>query len=166
MKSWQEDLLSVTEDALCEREIFARIEAAAWALGFERVAYGFRAPLPMSNPRTVLLDNYPQAWRDRYAQAGYLHIDPTVLHCRRSQAPLVWTNRLFEHVKTLWEEAQSFGLKVGWAQSSLDGVGVGGMLTLTRSSQALTSAELAENQHKMRWLVHVAHMALARVLKA
>jgi DNA-binding CsgD family transcriptional regulator len=165
MKSWQEDLLSVIEDALCEREILARIEAATLILGFEHVAYGFRAPLPLSNPKTVLLNNYPQAWRERYAQAGYLYTDPTVLHGRRSQSPLVWTDRVFENAMSLWEEAQSFGLKVGWAQSSLDGLGVGGMLTLSRSCESLSAKELEANQQKMRWLVHITHMALARLLK-
>ncbi len=56
MKSWQEDLLEVTEDALCEREVFARVETAALALGFEQVAYGFRAPLPVTN--SILVSDF------------------------------------------------------------------------------------------------------------
>lgn len=166
MKSWQEDLLDATEAVECEHEIFARIEAAARALGFDNVAYGFRAPLPLSNPRTVLLNNYPQAWREQYAKQGYLLTDPTVLHGRRSQHPLVWTDAVFADAQPLWEDAKSHGLRFGWAQSSLDGLGVGGMLSLSRAVEPLTPRELEAKQQKMRWLVHVAHMALARAIKA
>ena len=110
MKSWQEELLNVSEGAQCEREIFSRIEVAAMKLGFEHVAYGFRAPLPLSNPKTVLLNNYPQAWSDRYKQAGYLHTDPTVAHGRKSQVPVVWSDQLFGNCKAMWHEAQSVGV--------------------------------------------------------
>jgi LuxR family transcriptional regulator len=165
MKTWQEDLLSIVDHATRGEEIFPRIESAAKALGFEFCAYGFRAPLPVSNPRVVMLNNYPQVWRDRYAQAGYLRTDPTVLHARRSRTPLVWNDSVFAGTAALWEEAQSVGLRVGWAQSSLDGVGVGGMLTLARSYEPLTANELEANQDKMRWLVHVSHMSLGHTIK-
>jgi LuxR family transcriptional regulator, quorum-sensing system regulator SolR len=166
MKSWQEDLLAVTEKAASEHEIFQRIQAAARSLDFEHCAYGFRAPLPLTNPRSVLLNDYPAAWRERYEAAGYLHTDPTVQHGRRSQVPLVWDDKLFASATQLWDEARSFGLRVGWAQSSLDGLGVGGMLTLSRSRETITPHELECKEQQMRWLVHTAHMSLARVLKA
>ena len=89
MRDWQEDFLRIAEQATCEREIFPRIEAAARTLGFDYCAYGWRYPLPISNPRTVILNNYPDGWRARYAAANYLRTDPTVLHGRRSQEPLV-----------------------------------------------------------------------------
>jgi LuxR family transcriptional regulator len=167
MKSWQEDLLDlVSDNATCERELFRRIESAAIALGFEHVAYGFQSPLPLSRPKITLLNNYPQSWQVCYAQAGYLQIDPTVAHGRRSQAPIIWSDQIFAGAQGLWDEARAHGLRVGWAQSSLDGLGAGGMLTLSRSGELLSAKELEANQQKMRWLVHVAHMALARSLKA
>lgn len=165
MNNWQEDLLSSAVQARCEDTIFAHVEAAANALGFEHCAYGYRAPLPLSNPRIILRNNYPQGWRERYAQAGYMQCDPTVLHGRKSQAPLVWSGEVFKDTASLWEEAQAFGLRVGWAQSSLDGLGTGGMLTLARSAAPLTSKELEVHQPKMRWLTHVAHLALSRIFK-
>lgn len=64
MKNWQEDLLDIFSDAQASTsDVFEHIEAAALALGFEHVAYGFKAPLPLSEPKVVLLNNYPQAWR-------------------------------------------------------------------------------------------------------
>lgn len=166
MKSWQEDLLGVTDCAQDEHKAFHMIGAAAGALGFECCAYGLRVPLPISSPQTVMLNNYCAAWQHRYASANYLEIDPTVLHGRRSPKPLVWTDAVFESTPTLWDEAQSYGLRVGWSQSSLDAVGVGGMLTLSRASDPLSESELAANEVKMRWLVNIAHLTLSRIVSA
>lgn len=166
MKSWQEDLIDVvSEDATCEREVFKRLEDAAIALGFEHVAYGFQSPLPLSRPKVTLLNNYPGSWQERYVQAGYLKVDPTVARGRRSQAPIIWTDQVFADAQSLWDEARAHGLRIGWAQSSLDGLGAGGMLTLSRSCQSLTPQELDANQLKMRWLVQVAHLAFSRLLR-
>jgi len=165
--SWQEHLLDlITEDARCEQKVFARVEAAGIALGFDYVTYGYRAPLPVSNPRIVMLSNYPQAWRDRYVQAAYVRVDPTVQHAAKSRAPLVWSEALFANARPLWEEAQSFGLAFGWAQSCVDGLGVRGMLTLARSHEPLSQLELDAKQQQMRCLAHVAHTALSRSLRA
>ena len=40
--------------------------------------------------------------------------------------------------KDFWEEARSYGLNVGWAQSSRDFIGTRGMLTLARSTDQLS----------------------------
>lgn len=40
--------------------------------------------------------------------------------------------------KDFWEEARSYGLNVGWAQSSRDFIGTRGMLTLARSNDQLS----------------------------
>jgi LuxR family quorum-sensing system transcriptional regulator SolR len=50
------------------------------------------------------------------------------------------------------------------AQSSLDGHGVGRMLTLARSSGGILPNELCANEVKMRWLTNMAHIALFRRL--
>ena len=163
MNTWQGDLLGITDAGRTADEVFEKIESASRALGFEYCAYGLRVPTPISNPRTVMLSNYPLDWQARYASAGYLATDPTVAHGRLSQTPLPWTDALFNATPTLWEESQSFGLRYGWAQSSLDAVGVGGMLSLARSCEVLSPAELAKQEVKMRWLVNISHMALSRI---
>ena len=166
MKTWQEDLLMLLEGADCEHEIFDRITAAAGALGFDHCAYGLQILEPVSNPRTILLNNYPDGWRSRYEEAEYLRVDPTVAHGRRSPQPIVWNERLFAPARAMWEEARSFGLCFGWAQSSLDVFGGGGMLTLSRARGALTPAELASEEIRFRWLTHVGHLMLSRVFNA
>ncbi|HEV3106713.1 MAG TPA: autoinducer binding domain-containing protein [Trinickia sp.] len=164
MTSWAEELLHELVCTSSDTEIFNKIEAAAHDLGFEYCAYGLRAPWPMSKPKTRVLSNYPQTWQKRYQEARYVDIDPTVRHARRSQAPVVWSDALFAGVPEFWSEAQAHGLRFGWAQSAFDNCGVGGMLTLARSSEPLDAAELAEHELKMRWLVNTAHLSLKRVL--
>lgn len=164
MNSWQEDVLNTIDGISCHREVFGKITDAARSLGFEHCAYGMRVPLPLSNPRTVMLNNYPVAWQERYAQCGYLNIDPTVSLGRRTVVPIIWSDSVFEPAWNMWGEARDHGLRVGWAQSSFEARGIGGMLTLARSQGELSTSELAGNEFKMRWLVSVSHLGLSRLL--
>lgn len=164
MKNWQEDLLRIVAVAPGEQEIFDEIISAARGLGFEYCSYGLRFPFPMSNPKVLTLFEYPRAWAERYHEAGYVRTDPTVLHGRRNRTPVIWSDELFAPTPELWSEAQSFGLRVGWAQSSLDANGVVGMLTLARSGEQLSANELKAKEGRMRWLSNVAHLALTQAL--
>ncbi|WP_271009545.1 autoinducer binding domain-containing protein [Paucibacter sp. B51] len=165
MKVWQEELLRVAHDADCEHMMLQRLGGAARDLGFDYCAYGMRIPRSFSNPKTVMLNNYPARWQQHYAQENYLKIDPTVLHCRQSLQPLVWADAVFVNALKLWRDAQDHGLRHGWAQSSLDAFGVGGMLTLARSEEPLSQRWLDQEEVKLRWLVCVAHQSLSRLLK-
>ena len=164
VQTWAEDLMAAFDRSRDEEQIFALVLAEANQLGFAHCAYGLRAPLPLTNPKVVMLDNYPPAWRRRYKEAGYLDIDPLVRHARHSRTPVIWSDALFAEVPTLWAEARSFGLCHGWAQSNLDSHGVGGMLTLSRSTPPLTANELHAKEVRMRWLAHASHLAFSRVL--
>lgn len=164
MRSWQADLLNVGVEPGDASAIFERVVHAARGLGFEHCVYGVRIPLPVAHPRHVVLSNYPAAWQRRYDEAGYIRSDPTVLHARRSQEALVWSDAVFEPAPQLWDEAQSFGLRHGWAKSMLNGNGVSGMLSVARSHEALGSDELAGLDLKLRWLVSIAHQSLSREL--
>lgn len=165
MRAWQEDQLTLLSQAQREEDVIQHVIAATRELGFEYCTYGRRSPLPLSNPRTVIHSNYPDAWQQRYAEAGYLKCDPTVIHARRSQEPIVWSDALFESTPLLWDEARAHGLEHGWAQSCLDGLGTGGMLTLARSHEAITSSELHAKQIRMTWLSHATHIAVSRVCR-
>jgi len=165
MQTFKENLLTALDRAESEEVVFAALLAEAQRLGFEHCAYGLRLAAPISNPKVLTLNNYPSAWQLRYQQAGYMAIDPSVRHGHLSRDPLVWGEKLFASTETFWSEAKEHGLRVGWAQSSLDGFGVGGMLTLSRSSEALTDTELHDKEIEMRWLVQAAHLSLARLMK-
>jgi len=160
---WAVDLLTNLDAAQEPQEVFALVERAALALGFEYCAYGMRVPVPLTRPQVLMFNNYPVAWRRRYEEARYVEVDPTVRHGRISQQPLIWSDEVFSATPELWNDARDSGLRFGWAQSSLDGQSVGGMLTLARSTGPLRSRELAAREPEMRWLVSVAHQGFRRV---
>ena len=166
MENWQEDMLNmlISMDGLDELEVFQGIKIAAQSLGFEYVAYGMRLPLPITTPKILTINSYSPSWQKRYEQEKYLSVDPTVRHGLRSCKPLVWSQEVFNHTPQLWDDAQSEGLNFGWSQSNLDTLGVIGMLSLARSSGLISDAELAEKEIRMRWLSHMAHLVLSRVL--
>jgi LuxR family transcriptional regulator len=165
MPSEYTEILLNLNDKATPDEIFMSLRMEALKLGFEYCTYGFRSPVPFTNPRTIVISDYPKAWCDRYNSAGYVNIDPTVLHAQTSQAPIVWSDSLFENTQDLWEEANGHGLLVGWAQSTLDRAG-GGMLTLARSAEPLRATELEAKELSMRRLADVAHAALSHAFRA
>ena len=75
----------------------------------------------MTNPKVLTLNNYPDSWQQRYHEAGYLQVDPSVRLGHISRQPLIWSDEMFAETPQLWAEARDQGLGVGWAQSSLDG---------------------------------------------
>lgn len=162
MKSWQEQLLSNLGKTQTAEEIFTEITHEARHLGFDNCAYGLRLPLPLISPRTVMYNDYPIEWQNRYLHANYLAIDPIVEHGQRSRIPLIWTDSLFNRDCAFWEEARSFGLKAGWSQSSVDDNGVRGLLTLVRSGEPISAAELNQNGLKMAWLCQIAHLYMSK----
>lgn len=161
---WCRGLCEAVEAATTALAVFSVIDDHAQRLGFEHSAFVLRKALPVTRPRTQQLSSQPVAWRDRYAEARYIDIDPTVLNGARSEAPQIWRKQLFEQVPQMWEEAQAAGLRHAWTQSSLDCVGVGGVLTLSRSAEPITAQELQDKGPRMRNLVQIAHKALSRAM--
>ena len=166
MNHWQTDLLSCFAGAQTAQDIFHALESAAGELGFDHCAYGLRVPLPLSNPRVILHNNYPQSWQRQYLERGYLASDPTVRHAVRTCVPLTWTAESNDADQPFWSEARASGLRHGWCQSTTDGCGVAGMLTLARGTEPLTTSELDANELKMRWLINAVHMNMTRVHQA
>ena len=164
MDSWQETQLQSLASADTEIDLFAVLSRAAKELGFEYCAYGMRVPLPVSNPKILMLNNYTKKWQQRYVQENYLAADPTVAHGMRSVMPLVWTDEVFALSRPFWEDARAHGLRIGWAQSCHDAKGVGGLLTLARSHDNLTPSELREFSLRMCWLAHAAHEGMSRLV--
>ena len=154
--------LATAEDA---QSAFDAIAEIVRRLGFEQCAYGVCTGMPYTNPRTFLISNYDARWRERYRDADYLQVDPTVAHGMRSSAPLVWSREMFRKTPELWSEARAFNLCVGWAQSSFDASGAVGMLTLARSHEALSRTEIRTREPEYSWLANLAHMTLSAALR-
>lgn len=166
MLAWQEQLLSsVDDESLSLAMVFDRIRTVGSSLGFDYVCYGIRIPMPMGRPQVLILENYPKGWMQRYGREGYVDVDPTVAHGSCSQAPILW-NQTHEAAPEFWEDAAGHGLKHGWAQSTLDGTGTAGLLTLSRGgTEGIGENELKQNLVQMRWLGSVAHLALLRRMR-
>ncbi|HWP20833.1 MAG TPA: autoinducer binding domain-containing protein [Burkholderiaceae bacterium] len=164
MYAWQEDdiqsLLAVPD----ENELFERLTRAAQDLGFEYCAYGLRMPLPLSNPRVAMFNNYPRPWQERYQACGYVTVDPTVQHGMRSSLPVVWSDEVFASAPQLWDEARAFGLRVGWALAYRDASGVRSLMTLSRSRGELTRDELDANLPRLYWLTQVGHIGMTQLM--
>ncbi|HEM7792856.1 LuxR family transcriptional regulator AbaR [Acinetobacter nosocomialis] len=166
MESWQEDLLSAFLVVKNEDELFEVVKSTASKLGFDYCAYGMLSPLSIAEPKTIMLNNYPQAWQKRYIEQRYVKVDPTVQHCMVSLQPLVWSsqNAKTQEEKDFWEEARSYGLNVGWAQSSRDFIGTRGMLTLARSTDQLSEKEQKAQYTNMYWLTQTVHSNIAKIV--
>jgi LuxR family quorum-sensing system transcriptional regulator SolR len=162
--SWQEACIQSLLTANTEAEFFAVLAMTAAQLGFQYCAYGMRMPLPLSRPKTLLLNNYSKEWQERYASQNYLAIDPTVAHGMSSVRPMVWAEKVSPSSQEFWDDARAHGLKAGWAQSSFDAKGVAGMLTLARSEDDLSAAEVDATSLRLSWLVQAAHEGLSRLI--
>jgi LuxR family quorum-sensing system transcriptional regulator SolR len=153
-------------EAKTEAALLDLLARAANELGFDYCALGMRLPLPFSNPRTVMVNNYPQAWQQRYQSEQYLKTDPTVAQGMVSTRPLLWSEALFASSRPLWEDARAHGLHVGWAQPAHDHKGVASLLTFARSGEVIAPSEFQANAQKMHWLAQAAHAALSNILAA
>lgn len=166
MRLWQDEMLERMQKALTEQQLFEVIKAEAQRIGFTHCAYGLRLPLRFTEPKTVMLNTYPEEWQQRYVSEGYLAIDPTVQHASKSLLPLVWTEDVFSKTQEFWEDARAHGLQYGWAQSCVDMQGIRGMLTLARHAEQLSEEELKENGYQMVWLTQVAHQCMCNLISA
>ncbi|WP_229427375.1 helix-turn-helix transcriptional regulator [Massilia atriviolacea] len=164
---WQASQTQALMTASTDDAFATLLALAARELGFEYCAFGMRMPLPLSNRKLFMANNYPTAWQQRYGEANYLTVDPTVAHGIKSVVPLVWgETAMLDTERPFWEDARAHGLKVGWAQSSVSAAGTVGMLTLARSNEEISAAELSENAMRMSWLVHIAHEGMAHLVAA
>lgn len=164
METWREDRLNALLSIDSEQELFNQVAKAARSLGFEYCSYGIQMPIPISRPKVEVFFNYSEEWQKCYQTRGYLQVDPTVQHALKSTLPVIWSDRLFEPARDMWEDARGHGLRFGWAQPSRDANGAVGLLTLARSADSLSAEELAANQAKMSWLTQYTHAAMARLL--
>lgn len=161
MKPWQENQLQALYPVQCDRQFFQKILEFSKELGFDYCAYGMRIPLPLSNPKILLFNNYPEDWQIQYKTKNYLVIDPSVQLAMRSLSPIVWTDDLFQPTRPLWEEARSFGLNFGMAQSIRSFNGITSMLTLARSHEPIAETELNAKISKIAWLTQIIHLGMS-----
>jgi LuxR family transcriptional regulator len=164
MKPWQDDQFNALVSVRTEHQLFDELAALVRKEGFDLCSYGIRPPFPLTQTRITVFDNFPARWHAQYRSLGYIAIDPTVRHAVRSVQPLVWSDEVFSDTRDFWEDARAQGLRYGWAQPCRDPSGVGGMLTVARSNDPITTAELKLKVPKLNWLTQTAHVAMTKLV--
>jgi LuxR family transcriptional regulator len=154
-------LLEGLELATSAEQAYDAVAAAARQLGFEWCAYGHQYPLPFTRSNCYLINNYAYRWRERYDEARYLGVDPTVRWARTSMKPFVWDDAFFAQAPQMWDEARAFGLRYGWGQASFAPNGAVGLVSLGRSNEPIGCLELRRKEPALRSLVNAAHEALS-----
>ncbi|TDY16707.1 LuxR family quorum-sensing system transcriptional regulator SolR [Paraburkholderia sp. BL6665CI2N2] len=160
--------LSSLLDKFCgdvdEVTLFRNISDKAKELGFDYCCYGIRFPIPISQPKTLILDTYPAGWMANYKEKGYVNIDPTVQAGLQSTDVIVWSDSLFSKAQGLWDEAREFGIAGGVAHSSLAPFNVIGLLTLARPTSCVTEAEAFALRGSLSILSWTAHTLMSELL--
>ncbi|GAA3928416.1 autoinducer binding domain-containing protein [Litoribacillus peritrichatus] len=163
MNSWIEEQLQMLLTTKNKEDLLTGLFKSAKLLGFDYFAYGLQLAVPLTAPKVELINNYPDQWQKLYQENNYLLIDPTVMHGTQTTRPVVWSESLFSDSRSLWEDANSNGLKYGWAQSTYGKKGVSGLLTLARSDDPISEAELIKKTPLLVWFTQLAHQGLQDV---
>jgi LuxR family transcriptional regulator len=160
--AWRELAIDrLTAPAASVDEVFQRLAELTRALGFEFCSVGIRAPTMDSAPREVWSTTYPSQWSTRYLGNNYLAIDPVIQHARRRAMPFVWSGTSFEGPRPFWDEARACGVRHGWTLAIHGRHGETGLVSLARSADPVSRAELADVDAKLVWLCHLSHEAIS-----
>lgn len=163
------DLLESLSDCRSIEELYSTTSRIAKQLGFEHFIYGVRVNLSLTRPYQFVLSGYPKAWRERYIEAAYENIDPTVLHCGRDRrvTPLIWSKQDFcdEPVAKLRAEAMDFGLANGASFPVQGKNGETAMLSLaTPQKHSRAMRDIVETMGRAQLLACYLHEAVQRLV--
>jgi len=163
MDTWKEDNLHEMLTCKTSQEAFQMLKKETLRLGMENVSWVLKLPFPMENERVITFNTYSQSWQDRYWAQNYLATDPTIRRGMTSMQPVLWADLTQENLE-FWEDARSYGLAAGIAQSMWDRQGCCSMLSLSRGALELTRAELIDKMPKITWLAQLAHASMTRII--
>jgi DNA-binding CsgD family transcriptional regulator len=138
-------------------------------LGYDHFIYGVQVNTSLTRPYQFVFSGYPNAWRDRYIEAGYQDIDPTVTHCikQRRVVPLVWEQRHFASrmPQQMMGEASEFGLGGGVTFSVQGGHGEAAMMSLaTRANPDAARRDVCGTLGEAQLLAFYLHEAIQRIV--
>jgi DNA-binding CsgD family transcriptional regulator len=137
-----------------------------WAgrLGFDCHIFGIELVLPEGQRVRHVITSCPIAWQETYAARRFIERDPTVVHCRSTDQPLVWGERLDAGAE-FWQEARRHGLGFGFSIPLRLNHNTVGWLSLARDRPLPTEpTELGRLIDVGRVLAVCAQTAAARLL--
>jgi len=152
-------LTAAIEAASDVPEVAQACRSVARTLGFEHFIFGFRTPIPLTQPCQFILSGYPRAWREHYDRNSYLAIDPVIARALGSIMPFGWDELDLGDPRAarLFQEAAGHGLRHGFSVPVHGGHGEGGVLSLARPEPPLPEDLVARRQlfQDAQWLAHV-----------
>jgi len=90
--------------------------------------------------------------------------DPALQRALKSNEPLLWSEDIFKDHLLLYGEMKKFNLNHGWLQSAWYNFAAKGVVTLSRSTDAITLRELDAKEAKMSKLVRLTHACLSEII--
>lgn len=140
---------------------FKILREEARRLGMENVSWVLKPPVGFEDVKIATFDSYAPEWRARYFESNYFACDPTVKHGLTSMQPLLWSQTK-GLAPEFWEDADAFGLCVGFAQSLWDRHGCCSMLSLSRDCTEFSQSELIFKLPQLARLALIAHTGMIR----
>lgn len=139
--------------------------AATEEMGYDFYLFGGYYPIIET---IVMSSSFPDEWRARYDEKGYVALDPIVRHCWSESGAIIWRNVIYsegkqgEQERAIMAEASEFGLRSG-ISIPVHGAGAEGcMLSL------VSKEDQAEFEHHDEWglqiVVHAMHEATKRII--
>lgn len=133
-------------------------QAVCVDLGFECYLFGGYYPLVEG---VVVASTYPDEWRARYDEEGYVAIDPIVKHCWSSSSAVVWheiqytDGKVGDLERKVMQDAQNYGLRSG---ITIPVHGSGAESCMLSLSSSLAPEELGvHDEAGLHMIVHSIH---------
>lgn len=161
------DLVSSIIEARSSDELLSETSAVAKKCGFEHVLIGAQWLDARGELCYDILSGYPSEWQARYAEQGYMGVDPTVSYCQNNLRPLIWTVNHFKRAGCMefFEEARDAGLSFGLSIPIHDATGAKAMVSLTRDQAFDEDPREAERLGKIGAILgNIAHFTYRRLI--
>ncbi|MDO9352181.1 MAG: autoinducer binding domain-containing protein, partial [Solirubrobacteraceae bacterium] len=103
MERWKESQLNQLSKTTDIENAYRIALGFAKNIGFKFFAFSTTYQTNNNQFNTIRRNNYPADWNQEYERKNLRSIDPVVAHCSHSMLPVLWSEKLFSKVPSLWE---------------------------------------------------------------
>ena len=127
------------QDAKSETDIHNALLSVAHLIKYEFFLLGMLMPISATSSELFKIDNYPEAWRDHYAEQKYLHKDPALHYAMANYLPIDWQcllkqGGLKSEGREVLLQAKKFGLNAGFCVPIHGALGQFGVINFATES--------------------------------
>src|SRR4051794_10614216 len=127
-----------------EQEVIAELRSAGAVFGYDNF---FMTGLPASQAEHLkqhaMISGWPEEWLSRYADHGYVHVDPVIKKIRATTMPFMWHEAPYDKddaaAARVMNESPSFGL-------------VEGMTVPIHTFHGFQAGVCFSSKHRLAWL--------------